>query len=182
MPGIMAFLQNPPPITDQRPEFATSVVSDDACRASTSRRSMSGRRKLTQKMRALPGFVDVNSDLADRQPAGDGGHRPRSRSVARCHAAAGSGRAATAPTASARSPYIYAPANQYAVILEVLPAIPAHAGGALQALSALGKRCARAAGIRGAYASPSSARSPSTTSANSRGDRVLQPAPGYLAG
>ena len=69
----------------------------------------------------LPGFVDVNTRPADREPAGDGGHRSRSRAGARRHAAADPERAVHRVRQPRRSRTIYAPANQYSVILEVEP-------------------------------------------------------------
>jgi HAE1 family hydrophobic/amphiphilic exporter-1 len=118
VPGVMTFLQNPPPITISG-QFTTSVyqmtlqsVNLDEIYAWTPR--------LVDKMRQLPGFLDVNSDLQisspqlkldiDRDRALALGVTPQQIQDA-LYTAYGSRQVST----------IYTPANEYAVITEVEP-------------------------------------------------------------
>ena len=88
-------------------------------------------------MRTLPGFVDVNSDLQiaspqvmvdiDRDRALALGVTPQQIA----------GRAVQRPTATAQVSMIYAPADQYSVILEVQPQYQRTPGRAVEALPAL---------------------------------------------
>jgi hydrophobic/amphiphilic exporter-1 (mainly G- bacteria), HAE1 family len=118
VPGVMTFLQNPPPITISG-QFTTSVyqmtlqsVNLDEIYAWTP--------KLVDQMRQLPGFLDVNSDLQIRSPqlmvdidrdrALALGVTPQQLQDA-LYTAYGSRQVST----------IYTPANEYAVITEVEP-------------------------------------------------------------
>jgi HAE1 family hydrophobic/amphiphilic exporter-1 len=118
VPGMMTFLQNPPPITISG-QFTTSVyqmtlqsVNLDEIYTWTPR--------LVDKMRQLPGFLDVNSDLQikspqvmvdiDRDRALALGVTPQQIQDA-LYTAYGSRQIST----------IYTPANEYAVIAEVEP-------------------------------------------------------------
>ena len=67
-------------------------------------------------MRGLPGFLDVNTRPADRQPASDGGYRPRPRSRRSASRRSRSRTRSTLLTAPARSPPSITPANEYSVI------------------------------------------------------------------
>ena len=119
MPGIFAFMQNPPPITISGQNWAPASTRS-RCRAPTCRRSTPGRRKLEGKMRQLPGFVDVQSDMQisspqlmvdiDRDRALALGVTPQQVQDALFSA-----------YSQREVSVIYAPANQYSVILEVLP-------------------------------------------------------------
>ena len=92
--------------------------------------------QLTDKMRALPGFVDVNSDMQisspqvmvdiDRDRAVSLGVTPQQVQDALFSA-----------YSQRQVSVIYAPANQYVGDSGGAAAVPAHAGGALQALPAL---------------------------------------------
>ena len=118
VPGMMTFLQNPPPITING-QFTTSIyqmtlqsVSLDDIHEWTP--------KLTQKIQTLPGFVDVSSDLLiaspqvrvdiDRDRALSLGVTPEQIQNA-LYSSFGDRQVSN----------IYAPANQYSVILEVDP-------------------------------------------------------------
>ena len=61
VPGIMTFLQNPPPITISG-QFTTSVYQM-TLQSVNLKEIYDWTPKLTHKIRTLPGFVDVNSDL-----------------------------------------------------------------------------------------------------------------------
>ena len=77
VPGIMVFMQNPPPITVSG-QFSTSIYQM-TMQSANLKEIYAWVDPLMQKMRTLPGFLDVNSDLQIAQPAGDGGYRSRSR-------------------------------------------------------------------------------------------------------
>ncbi|HLY19219.1 MAG TPA: efflux RND transporter permease subunit [Bryobacteraceae bacterium] len=118
VPGIMVFLQNPPPITVSG-QFSTSAYQM-TMQSTNLKEIYTWVEPVVAKMRALPGFVDVNSDLqiASPQVTVD---IDRDRAVAlglspqqiedTLYAAYGDRQVST----------IYAPANQYAVILQVDP-------------------------------------------------------------
>ena len=118
-------------------------------------------------MRTLPGFVDVNSDMQiaspqvmvdiDRDRALRSGVTPQQIQNA-LFSAYGSRQVST----------IYAPANQYSVILEVQPQYQRTPGGAVEAVPALVARHAGAARFRGATKRARSGRSASTTSDSCR--------------
>jgi hydrophobic/amphiphilic exporter-1 (mainly G- bacteria), HAE1 family len=118
VPGVMAFLQNPPPITING-QFTTSIYQMTV-QSVNLRDIYEWVPKLTDKIRALPGFLDVNSDLLiaspqvtvdiDRDRARALGVTPEQIQDA-LYAAYGNRQVSN----------IYAPANQYAVILEVQP-------------------------------------------------------------
>ncbi len=118
VPGIMVFIQNPPPITVSG-QFSTSVYQ--MTMQSTDLKAIyAWVDPLVNKMRTLPGFVDVNSDLQiaspqvmvdiDRDRAVALGLSPQQIEDA-LYTAYGSRQVST----------IYTPANQYAVILQVAP-------------------------------------------------------------
>ncbi len=118
VPGIMTFLQNPPPITING-QFTTSVYQMTLQSVSL-KDIYDWTPKLTQKIQTLPGFVDVSSDLLiaspqvrvdiDRDRALSLGITPQQVQDA-LYSSYGDRQVSN----------IYAPANQYAVILEVRP-------------------------------------------------------------
>jgi hydrophobic/amphiphilic exporter-1 (mainly G- bacteria), HAE1 family len=118
VPGMMTFLQNPPPITING-QFTTSVYQMTLQSVSLND-IYDWTPKLTQKIQMLPGFVDVSSDLLiaspqvrvdiDRDRALSLGVTPEQIQNA-LYSSYGDRQVSN----------IYAPANQYSVILEVLP-------------------------------------------------------------
>ncbi len=118
VPGIMTFLQNPPPITING-QFTTSVYQMTLQSVSLND-IYDWTPKLTQKIQTLPGFVDVSSDLLiaspqvrvdiDRDRALSLGVTPEQVQNA-LYSSYGDRQVSN----------IYAPANQYSVILEVQP-------------------------------------------------------------
>ncbi|HEY2382071.1 MAG TPA: efflux RND transporter permease subunit [Terriglobia bacterium] len=119
VPGIMTFLQNPPPITING-QFTTSLYQMTLQSVSL-KDIYDWTPKLTQKIQMLPGFVDVSSDLLiaspqvrvdiDRDRALSLGVTPEQVQDA-LYSSFGDRQVSN----------IYAPANQYSVILEVQPA------------------------------------------------------------
>jgi HAE1 family hydrophobic/amphiphilic exporter-1 len=118
VPGIMAFLQNPPPITING-QFSTSIYQMTV-QSVNLKEIYEWTPKLTDKIRTLPGFTDVNSDLLISSPQVTVNiDRDRARSLG------------VTPEQIQNALYtaygdrqvsnIYAPANQYSVILEVQP-------------------------------------------------------------
>ena len=118
IPGIMTFLQNPPPITING-QFTTSVYQMTV-QSVNLKEIYDWVPKLTDKIRTLPGFQDVNSDMLisspqvtvdiDRDRALSLGVTPEQIQNA-LYTAYGNRQVSN----------IYAPANQYSVILEVQP-------------------------------------------------------------
>ena len=118
VPGIMTFLQNPPPITING-QFTTSIYQM-TLQSVNLQDIYNWTPKLTQKIQTLPGFVDVSSDLLiaspqvrvdiDRDRALSLGVTPEQVQNA-LYSSYGDRQVSN----------IYAPANQYSVILEVQP-------------------------------------------------------------
>ncbi|HTT66016.1 MAG TPA: efflux RND transporter permease subunit [Bryobacteraceae bacterium] len=118
VPGIMIFIQNPPPITVSG-QFSTSAYQMTMQSANLNE-IYAWVNPLMNKMRALPGFLDVNSDLQiaspqvmvdiDRDRAVALGLSPQQIEDV-LYAAYGDRQVST----------IYTPANQYAVIMQVEP-------------------------------------------------------------
>jgi HAE1 family hydrophobic/amphiphilic exporter-1 len=118
VPGILAFMQNPPPITVSG-QFATSVYNL-TLQSANLKEMYSWTPRLMEKMRTLPGFTDVNSDLQisapqvmvdiDRDRALALGVTPQQIQDA-LYTAYGNRQAST----------IYTPSNEYQVIVEVQP-------------------------------------------------------------
>ncbi len=116
VPGVMTFLQNPPPITISG-QFTTSVYQMNLQSVNLNE-IYAWTPRLVDKMRQLPGFLDVNSDLQisspqlmvdiDRDRALALGVTPQQIQDA-LYTAYGSRQVST----------IYTPANEYAVITEV---------------------------------------------------------------
>ncbi len=118
VPGIMAFLQNPPPITISG-QFTTSVYQM-TLQSTNLQEIYVWSPQLVNKIRQLPGFLDVASDLQNASPqllVDIGRDRARALGVTpqqiedALYTAYGSRQVST----------IYTPANQYAVITEVEP-------------------------------------------------------------
>ena len=76
---------------------------------------------IEERMRELPGFQDVTTDLAHHQSAGHGGYRSRQGAMRWASPPTRSKTRCTTPTASGRSPPSTPPINQYWVIMELLP-------------------------------------------------------------
>jgi HAE1 family hydrophobic/amphiphilic exporter-1 len=118
VPGILAFMQNPPPITVSG-QYSTSVY-DLTLQSANLKEMYSWTPRLMEKMRTLPGFTDINSDLQisapqvmvdiDRDRALALGVTPQQIQDA-LYTAYGSRQAST----------IYTPSNEYQVIVEVEP-------------------------------------------------------------
>ncbi|HVN03398.1 MAG TPA: efflux RND transporter permease subunit [Bryobacteraceae bacterium] len=118
VPGIMVFIQNPPPITVSG-QYTTSVYQM-TLQSADLHEIYQWVDPLMNKMRTLPGFVDVNSDLQIASPQVNV-DIDRDRAVALgltpehiedvLYAAYGDRQVST----------IYTPANQYAVIMQVEP-------------------------------------------------------------
>jgi HAE1 family hydrophobic/amphiphilic exporter-1 len=118
VPGVMTFLQNPPPITVSGQQ-ATSIYQLTVQSASL-QEIYAWAPRLIEKMSGLPGFLDVNTDLQVRSPqVAVEIDRDRAQSLgvspdqiqSALYTAYGSRQVST----------IFTPANQYAVILEVDP-------------------------------------------------------------
>jgi HAE1 family hydrophobic/amphiphilic exporter-1 len=118
VPGLFTFLQNPPPITISG-QISTSVYQM-TLQSANLKEIYAWVPRLVGKMRALPGFLDVNSDLQisspqltvniDRDRALSLGVSPQQIQDA-LFTAYGTRQVST----------IFTPANQYAVITEVEP-------------------------------------------------------------
>ena len=102
VPGIMVFLQNPPPITVSG-QFTTSVYQM-TLQSANLHEIYAWVPRLMDKMRTLPGFLDVNSDLQIASPQVTGGHRSRPRRGAGPVARSRSRTRSTPRTATARFP------------------------------------------------------------------------------
>jgi HAE1 family hydrophobic/amphiphilic exporter-1 len=118
VPGILAFMQNPPPITVSG-QYSTSVYNL-TLQSANLKEMYSWTPRIMAKMRTLPGFTDVNSDLQvsapqvlvdiDRDRALALGVTPQQIQDA-LYTAYGNRQAST----------IYTPSNEYQVIVEVEP-------------------------------------------------------------
>ena len=118
VPGIMAFLQNPPPITING-QFATSLYQMTVQSVNLSD-VYEWTPKLTAKIRTLPGFVDVNDDLLIASPEVKV-DIDRDRAISLGVTPEQIQDALYSSYGDRQVSYIYAPANQYSVILEVQP-------------------------------------------------------------
>jgi HAE1 family hydrophobic/amphiphilic exporter-1 len=118
VPGIFTFIQNPPPITVGGQNSAS--VYQLTLQSTNLEEIYSWAPRLMGKMRELPGFVDVNTDMQisspqlmveiDRDRAQALGISPQQVQNAMFSA-----------FGQRQASVIYAPANQYLVILEVDP-------------------------------------------------------------
>jgi hydrophobic/amphiphilic exporter-1 (mainly G- bacteria), HAE1 family len=118
VPGVMVFLQNPPPITVSG-QYSLSVYQM-TLQSANLKEIYAWVDPLMNKMRTLPGFTDVNSDLqiASPQVTVD---IDRDRAVALGLSAQQIEDALYAAYSNRQVSTIYTPANQYAVILQVEP-------------------------------------------------------------
>ena len=118
VPGIMAFPQNPPPITVTG-QFSTSAYQL-TLQSTDLKELYAWTPKVVQAMNTLPGFVDVNSDLQVASPQVlldiD---RDRAQSLGITPAQIQD--ALMSSYGDRRVSLIYQPANEYSVILEVQP-------------------------------------------------------------
>ncbi|HXJ38656.1 MAG TPA: efflux RND transporter permease subunit, partial [Bryobacteraceae bacterium] len=118
IPGILAFPQNPPPITVSG-QFSTSAYQM-TLQGPDLKDLYDWTPRIVDKMRTIPGFVDVNSDLQvaspqllveiDRERAQSLGVSPQQIQDA-----------LMSSFGDRQVSLIYQPANEYEVILEVLP-------------------------------------------------------------
>jgi HAE1 family hydrophobic/amphiphilic exporter-1 len=118
VPGILAFMQNPPPITVSGQNSIS--VYNLTLQSANLKEMYSWTPRLMAKMRTLPGFTDINSDMQisapqvmvdiDRDRALALGVTPQQIQDA-LFTAYGSRQAST----------IYTPSNEYQVIVEVEP-------------------------------------------------------------
>jgi HAE1 family hydrophobic/amphiphilic exporter-1 len=118
VPGIMTFLQNPPPITVSG-QFSTSVYQM-TMQSANLQEIYTWVPRVVEKMRALPGFVDVNSDLQIASPQAMVDIN-RDRALALGVTPEQIQNALYAAYGDRQVSTIYTPANQYAVITEVEP-------------------------------------------------------------
>ena len=118
VPGIMTFLQNPPPITING-QFTTSVYQMTLQSVSLND-IYDWTPKLTQKIQTLPGFVDVSSDLLIASPQVRV-NIDRDRALSLGVTPEQVQNALYSSYGDRQVSNIYAPANQYSVILEVQP-------------------------------------------------------------
>jgi HAE1 family hydrophobic/amphiphilic exporter-1 len=119
VPGVFVFMQNPPPITVGGQGVAASVFQL-TLQSANLKELYDWSPKLEAKMRQLPGFVDVRTDIqiASPQLMVDI-DRDRAQSLG---VSAQQVQDAFFSAFSQREvSVIYAPANQYSVILEVTP-------------------------------------------------------------
>jgi HAE1 family hydrophobic/amphiphilic exporter-1 len=116
VPGVMAFLQNPPPITVSG-QNSTSVYQLTLQSASLGE-IYTWAPKLKARMQRLPGFVDVNSDQQISSPQVMV-NIDRDRALALGVSAEQVQDALYSAYGSREVSVIYAPADQYSVILEV---------------------------------------------------------------
>ncbi len=118
VPGIFTFIQNPPPVTVSG-QYSTSAYQL-TLQSVGLREIYSWAPQLMAKMRELPGFVDVNTDMqiASPQVMVD---IDRDRAVALGVTPQQVQNALFSAYSQREVSVIYAPANQYSVILEVDP-------------------------------------------------------------
>jgi hydrophobic/amphiphilic exporter-1 (mainly G- bacteria), HAE1 family len=118
VPGIMAFLQNPPPISING-QFSTSLYQMTVQSVNLND-IYEWTPKLTDKIRTLPGFTDVSSDLLIASPQVNV-DIDRDRAIALGVTPEQIQNALYTSYGDRQVSNIYAPANQYSVILEVQP-------------------------------------------------------------
>jgi HAE1 family hydrophobic/amphiphilic exporter-1 len=118
IPGVFTFIQNPPPITVSG-QYSTSAYQL-TLQSPNLEDIYAWAPRLTDKVRQLPGFVDVNSDLqiASPQIMVD---IERDRALALGVTPQQLQDALYSAFGTRQVSVIYAPADQYSVILEVLP-------------------------------------------------------------
>ena len=165
VPGIFTFMQNPPPITISGQNVGASSYQL-TLQSANLKEIYTWAPQLEGKMRQLPGFVDVQSDMQISSPQlmVD---IDRDRALALGVTPQQVQDALFSGFSQREVSVIYAPANQYSVILEVLPQYQRTP----EALSKLYLRSSQGAWFRSiAWCAPSGrpVRCRSTTSANCR--------------
>ena len=118
VPGIMAFLQNPPPITVTGQ--GTNSIYQLTLQSANLQEIYKWVNPLMQKMQMLPGFVDVNSDLQIRSPQVQV-DIDRDRALSLGVTPAQIEGALAAAYGNQQVSTIFTPSNQYQVITEVEP-------------------------------------------------------------
>jgi HAE1 family hydrophobic/amphiphilic exporter-1 len=118
IPGIMAFPQNPPPITVSG-QFTTSVYSV-TLQSTDLNQLYAWTPKAVEAMSGIPGFVDVNSDLQIASPEAML-HIDRDRAQSLGVSPEAIQDALQSSYGDRQVSLIYQPANEYQVILEVEP-------------------------------------------------------------
>jgi HAE1 family hydrophobic/amphiphilic exporter-1 len=118
VPGIMAFPQNPPPITVSG-QFTSSVYSV-TLQSTDLKQLYDWTPKAVQAMSGIPGFVDVNSDLMIASPEAML-HIDRDRAQSLGVSPQAIQDALQSSYGDRQVSLIYQPANEYQVILEVEP-------------------------------------------------------------
>ncbi|HET8548797.1 MAG TPA: efflux RND transporter permease subunit, partial [Bryobacteraceae bacterium] len=118
VPGILTFMQNPPPITVSG-QFGTSAYQLTV-QSTDLKELYAWAPQIMARMRTLPGFVDVNTDqqIASPQVMLD---FDRDRGLALGVTPQQIQNALFTAFSSREVSTIYAPANQYSVIMEVEP-------------------------------------------------------------
>jgi multidrug efflux pump subunit AcrB len=126
VPGVMAFLQNPPPIT------ITGQNSNSVYQLTLQSANLEEIYKwvppLMDRMRTLPGFVDVNSDLQIRSPQVQV-DIDRDRALSLGVTPAQIEGALAASYGNQQVSTIFTPSNQYKVITEVEPSDQSNPAG-----------------------------------------------------
>jgi HAE1 family hydrophobic/amphiphilic exporter-1 len=118
VPGIMAFPQNPPPITVSG-QFTSSVYSV-TLQSTDLKQLYDWTPKAVEAMSGIPGFVDVNSDLQIASPEAML-HIDRDRAQSLGVSPQQIQDALQSSYGDRQVSLIYQPANEYEVILEVAP-------------------------------------------------------------
>ncbi len=118
VPGIQTFIQNPPPIriggTLSRSQYQFTLQAIDTEELYTSAQALEAR------MRDLPGLQDVTSDLQIKNPQVEV-EIDRDRAASLGVSAQQIESALQSAYASSQISTIFAPGNEYAVIMELLP-------------------------------------------------------------
>jgi len=119
VPGVLAFMQNPPPITISGQNLGATAYQL-TLQSSNLQEIYTWAPQLLAKMRQLPGFVDVQSDMqiASPQLMVD---IDRDRALALGVTPQAVQNALFSGFSQREVSVIYAPANQYSVLLELLP-------------------------------------------------------------
>jgi len=118
VPGILSFLQNPPPISISGQN--SSSVYQMTLQSTNLEEIYAWVPRLMDRMRTLPGFVDVNSDLQIRSPQVKV-DIDRDRALSLGVTAAQIENALSAAYGGPQVSTIFTPSNQYPVITEVEP-------------------------------------------------------------
>ncbi len=118
VPGLLTFIQNPPPITVGGQNLSSLYAM--SLQSANLQEIYDNVPRLMARMRALPGFVDVNSDMQVKSPQVMV-DIDRDRALALGVTPQQVQEALSSSYSSREVSVIYAPANQYSVIMEVAP-------------------------------------------------------------